>query len=159
MQFKNQLFNSDKGPIDKRQGEAVHLLRLGRKHLPHHGLLVRDVAPHCRHADAAGQVSQPLQIYLSATHRPTIIMIMLMIMIMMPSSQLIYLLHDLRKLRGQCLAPAIVEYLIQSDILQRNQSRLQHIEPCLVRKRENRHRLPTTKHQLRTFQRMPGFPN
>lgn len=53
---------SHKRPIHKREGEAVHRVFVGCKHLPDDGLLVRDMAPHCRHADTTRQVSKSLQI-------------------------------------------------------------------------------------------------
>jgi hypothetical protein len=51
------------------------------------------------------------------------------------------LLHDAGELRAQVLPPLLVEHLLQGDVLERHQRRLQHVQPGLVREREHRHGL------------------
>lgn len=49
-----------------------------------------------------------------------------------------HLIHYLWELGADVLAPMIIEYFLQRDVLKRNEGRLQHVYASLVCKREIR---------------------
>jgi hypothetical protein len=103
--------------------------------LPRHGLLVRHRPPHARHAHTAGEVRETLE---SSTRIHRVISIFHRWLALVEPRLLGYLLHQLRVLGAERLPAIVVKDLLEGDVLESDQRRLEHVEAGLVGEGEHR---------------------